>query len=73
MDYVQYISESTFPGKYIHLVTHPHGVGHVVRKDHHKIYKFRISFLVAEKIWGHPDDMLKLVRSMSIAEKFLLM
>lgn len=66
------LSEIILSGKHTHLVTHPHGVGQVIRKDHHKIYKFRFSFLVAEEIWEHPDNMLRIVRSRSIAEKFLL-
>lgn len=44
--------EIILPGKYTNLIIHPHGIGYVVRKDDHKIYKFRIKFLVAEKIMG---------------------
>lgn len=51
-----------------HVVIYPYGIGHVVRKVHHRFYKFMISFLVAGKIGGHPDDMLKFVRSVMIAD-----
>lgn len=47
------LSEGILPGKYSLLeYTHLHGVRQLVRKDLHKIYKFRISFLVAEKNMG---------------------
>ena len=60
--------ESILPGKSAHMVTHPHRVGYGSGKTTVRFVKkyFRISFLMAEKIWRHPDNMLKLVRSMSI-------
>lgn len=48
MDMFSMLMESIFPYK-CHLLIHPYGIGHVIRKVHGRIYKFMIMCLVAEK------------------------